>query len=94
MGRKDLKSKAIAYQSLFNLEGGNAVLHDLMDFCHLISNTYCGNRDEFLLNEGKRQVILYILANLNTDVQSLNERIKRKVEEEKQDANDDFNNTY
>jgi len=88
--RGKLKERAIAYQQLFGGPNGDHVLYDLMEFCHMLKATG-SERDE-----GRREVVLYILQNLNIDVKLLNKKIKQKVQEESKNENleIDFGNIY
>lgn len=88
--RGKIRDRAVAYKHLFGTEFGDQVLYDLMEYCHMLKPT---SNDK---DEGKREVILYILYNLNIDIALLDKKIKQKVQEESKDEfkEIDFSNTY
>ena len=60
-----------AYQRLFATEDGQEVLYDLMRKCNFVKPTYDPDIHVAMINEGKREVILYIIEVLNRDVEEL-----------------------
>lgn len=57
-----------AYKEVFNSPNGKLILHDLMSEGHFISPTHT-KRDsvnETLINEGKRNLVLYIICQFKT----------------------------
>lgn len=96
MAKKDLRDKVLCYQQFFDTEEGKVVLYDLMDHTNFLSNLKkkgCDDTDIFI-NEGMREVMVYILAQLNTDIELLDKLIKDKAQEEKDDVPINFNNHY
>ena len=67
----DLVSRAIAYREVFESEKGKLILADLIEHCGLFRNTFSGDVNTMMLNEGKRNVLLYILSILNIDLLNL-----------------------
>jgi hypothetical protein len=58
--------KRIDYRFVFGTEAGRRVFLDLMDFCKLLQPVHTpGDQVETTINEGKRNVFLYIMANVN-----------------------------
>lgn len=66
-----------AFKDTFATESGKIVLQELVRECGLLRNTYRGNSDELLFNEGKRNVLLYILNNINVDLANLLEAARQ-----------------
>ena len=66
------------YKKTFGTEEGKAVLYDLMDAHHFLKPTLTAKNDpiEAAFNEGKRNVILRILAYTNMDIQHIDALIK------------------
>lgn len=67
-----------AFKDTFATESGKIVLQDLVRECGLLRNTYRGNSEELLFNEGKRNVLLYILNNINADLKAILEVAERQ----------------
>ncbi len=57
-----------AYKELFESENGKVVLSDLQNYCHMFHSTYEKDTNTTMLNEGKRNVLLYILSYTNIDL--------------------------
>lgn len=60
--REDIELRKNRYQTCFESDAGSYVLADLYHLCHQGRSTWTGNRDEALINEGKRQVMLHIVS--------------------------------
>lgn len=67
-----------AFKDTFATESGKIVLQELVRECGLLKNTYRGNSEELLFNEGKRNVLLYILNNINSDLKAILELAERQ----------------
>jgi hypothetical protein len=67
-----------AYKDVFASEKGQIILNDLIRECGLLRNCYRGEANDLLVNEGKRNVLLYILSNINVDLNTLIELIERQ----------------
>lgn len=67
----NIVERAIAYREIFETEKGKLILADLIDHCGLFRNTYVGDVNTMMINEGKRNVLLYILSILNIDLPTL-----------------------
>lgn len=59
------------YIKVFSTPEGENVIKDLMEQGYLLTPTYAGDDVKSALNEGKRELVLYILHHLSYDVQSL-----------------------
>jgi len=73
------------FQEVFGSEAGKKVLHDILNRCHMTDPTIRAGdaQEQYLVREGKRQVALYILKQINYDIDEyLNERAKYKMEVE------------
>ena len=66
-----------AYKDLFATENGKIVLADLIKEGFIFRNTFNGNKDSMLFNEGKRNIVLYITSIINTDLKQLLETIEK-----------------
>jgi hypothetical protein len=80
----DLFGKATlvkAYKDIFATEAGKLVLKDLVREGGVLRNSYRGNKEEMLINEGKRNMLLYILANTKTDLKAILELAERQSKE-------------
>lgn len=64
---KDWKS---GYQ-IFRTPEGQAVLHDLLEYCHFLDDTFLPDAHERSAREGRRQVFLRIIQALNLSVEEL-----------------------
>lgn len=60
-----------SYKTMFSGDDGKKVLYDLMKFCHFLHNSYDPNPHKTSFNEGKRDVILYILSILGQDIDKI-----------------------
>lgn len=70
------------YQSCFNSVEGRRILLDLIDNGFLFRPTnIVGDSDGSLINEGKRSLVLYILAQLETNAKDLLDRVTKSREE-------------
>jgi len=66
------------YKRLFESDDGEAVLHDLFRNFFMMRHTYNSkNRDEILVNEGSRSVVLYLLSKIKIDEKKLMEIISQ-----------------
>lgn len=72
-----------AYQRLFATEDGRIVLEDLCKRNYIFDTAVKRNadRDDILINEGKRSAILFILGVLNADLEMYEHILKRQIEE-------------
>lgn len=57
------------YQKVFDTEDGKLILNDLANNFHMMGPTIRpgDNQEQYLIREGMRQVVLYILAKVNYD---------------------------
>lgn len=71
------------YQAVFDSEAGRRVLLDLLDKGHILkpTNSVQFNPTEALLNEGKREMVLYIVGQMKKDVKYIMEMIAVNVKE-------------
>ena len=69
---------AKAYKKVFDSEEGKLVLNDLIRVGGILRNSYRKDTNDFLINEGKRNVVLYILANNNIDLKALLDMVERQ----------------
>lgn len=69
-------SKVIAYKNTFGSQMGKLVLNDLMRTHHMLGTTMGKVKDDVIFKEGERNVILRILKILQTDPETLRQRIK------------------
>lgn len=67
----NIVDKAITYKQIFESEGGKKILTDLAEHCGMLRSSFNGDVNEFLLNEGRRNVFLYILSMTNIDLPAL-----------------------
>lgn len=72
--------RAELYQQVFSGPNGQWVLHDLMDAHGMLSTTIRKDGTIDIGKEGERTVVLRILAQLQTNVAELRERIENHVE--------------
>lgn len=68
---KPLKEKQVLFRNLFSSVEGHRVLMDLAAFCHFDSTTFDPDSAKHSRNEGKRQVILYILQTMKMSIPEL-----------------------
>lgn len=71
------------YKDLFETENGKAVLHDLCNKFYMTSATIRKGEstEDFLVREGMRQVVLYLLSQVNYDLNKyFEERDRYKME--------------
>ena len=65
---KELKDKQTLYMQVFKTEAAKQVLADLRVFCCGTKTTFVkGDRDETLINEGRRQVFMQIMNTIKID---------------------------
>jgi len=67
-----------AYGRLFETEDGQTVLYDLMEKGHFLSPTHDDVKHAADRNEGKRELVLYILRQCSLDVAKVLELIKNE----------------
>ena len=79
---KEMKATISAYKRFFDTRDGKLILNDLMKACHMTSSTMDKDPYETAFNEGARSVVLRILKTTNTNMEQLNELIKRLEEEQ------------
>lgn len=72
------KQRKNDYESTFNSPHGKRVLHDLMRRSHMTGSTFSKDPHEMALKEGERNLMLYILHNLNIR----EDELERLIEEE------------
>ena len=72
-----------AYKNVFDTEEGKTVLYDLLKAGHMIKPTYADKVHEADRNEGKRELVLYILTMMETDEKRLVEMMQESQQEEK-----------
>ena len=71
------------YKELFASDEGKKVLHELMDRFYITKPTVRkGDSEmEYFIREGMRQVVLYIMSNVNYDIETYLQNIeKHKME--------------
>ena len=72
-----------SYKRVFDSEDGNTVLNDLMKKGYILRPTHAG--DDIAAsnkNEGKRELVLYIMTKLNMDADKLKTQIERSKDED------------
>lgn len=79
--------KVESFKKCFSSEEGKVVLSELVKECGMLKNSFRGNTDELLFNEGKRNVLLYILSIINVDLPTLLDTLEK--ERQSQGANDE-----
>jgi hypothetical protein len=78
LSKRDQKliNRVTDYQTIFNSEEGKRVLLDLIEQGFVLRPTQVpGSEIESFVNEGKRNIVLYILAQMETNAQNLLNRI-------------------
>ena len=75
-----------AFKDAFSTEAGKIVLQDLVKECGLFRNSFTGDINSALINEGKRNVLLYILSIINVDLPTL---LKMVEDNRKEISNDE-----
>ena len=74
------------YRAFFKSKHGEKVLYDLMKTHNFFTCTFVkGDRDEMLIKEGERNVVLRILSILKIDPQKLEQMMKKEEEENRDD---------
>lgn len=71
------------YKEAFGTPQGEKVLHDLCNRFHMMGPTIRegDNQEKYLVREGMRQVVLYILAQVNYDINKyMQERDQHRME--------------
>ena len=78
--------KIIDYKDLFETELGQRVVFDLCKRFHYFQTSYNGNVNDTLFKEGERNVINFILFNMQQDpekiLNSFKDMIKKEMEYE------------
>jgi hypothetical protein len=78
--------KLIDYSDLFASEVGQRVLYDLCKRFHYFQTSYNGNVNDTLFKEGERNVINFILFNLQQNpekiLNSFRDMMKKEMEDE------------
>ena len=80
--------KIEAFQRFFDSEDGRTILYDLMTYGNFVSPTYDPDPQKTPLNEGRREVIIYIIEQCNRDIGDIvsfieqQEETRREVEGE------------
>lgn len=69
--------KVEAFKKCFDSEEGKIVLNELVRECGFLRNSYRGNTDELVFNEGKRNVLLFILSIINVDLPTLLDTLEK-----------------
>ncbi len=72
-----------AYKHLFNLPEAKLVINDLMKRGNMMSPTMSKDPNQVFHSEGKRDLVLYILSNINVDNETLAEMIKDSRQEDR-----------
>jgi len=67
MNRTEIEQRVTDFQWVFGTEQGKRVLNDLEKICYGNSSTYKSG-DNIYINEGKRQVLLYIQKWMNKKI--------------------------
>jgi hypothetical protein len=78
LSKRDQKviNRVTDYQTIFNSEEGKRVLLDLMEQGFVLRPTQVAESEiASFINEGKRNIVLYILAQMETNAQDLMNRI-------------------
>jgi len=65
-----------AYQSFFESADGKSILYDLMDKGFFMKPTFEEKVHGSERNEGKRELVLYIVHKMNLDIKQIMELIK------------------
>lgn len=75
------------YKEVFASDEGKQVLHELMDRFYITKPTIRkgDNEQDYLMREGMRQVVLYIMSNVNYDI----ERYLQNIEKHKMEIEHD-----
>lgn len=80
--------KIESYKRFFDSEDGKTILYDLMVYGNFVAPTYNPDPQKTPLNEGRREVILYILEQCNRDIADIvsfiaqQEEVRREVNSE------------
>jgi len=74
-------TKLSRYQRVFSGPDGRAVLYDLMQVAEMLTMNPDADTNQTFIREGKRQVVLRILAYLKADPKQLLERIEEHEDE-------------
>jgi len=73
------------YKDVFSTEAGQRVLMDLVREGSFLQNTFKGDVNGMLLKEGKRNMVLYILSIIKTDLSKLLDAYERQSKENEND---------
>ena len=74
-------TKVHRYQKVFAGPDGRAVLYDLISSSGMLTSNHDANPNMALMREGQRNMVLRILAMMETDANQLLERIKEHADE-------------
>ncbi len=75
-----MKVRAEAYKAMFGSEAGKYVLYDLAKICNAYSSSHVsGDPIQTALNEGKREVYLYIMRILEASDMDAHKRYIQQV---------------
>jgi len=72
-----------AYQSFFETEDGKLILYDLMRAGRMFTKTVGSSPEETSRNEGQRELVVYILEQINRDIEQVIKFIEQQKENER-----------
>jgi len=81
-------SKIQEYLSVFDNDEGKKVLLDLMEKGHILKPTTGLNDRESIINEGKREMVLYIMDMVTYDVETIMKLVSNKDNNTNNDQGD------
>jgi len=73
-----------SYGQVFSTEAGKTVLYDLMEKGYFLNPTMAKDPYESARNEGQRELVLYILTQLNRDPKQVYDFIMQKLKEQEE----------
>lgn len=80
-------ARVIDYKKVFGSVAGKRVLWDIMQEGHMLAPTpHPEDQHAMFINEGKRNLVLYILHILKVDVQKLKKQIDEEIENERRES--------
>lgn len=85
LSKRDKKviNRVVDYQTVFNSEEGQRVLQDLIDQGYVIRPTQVEHSEiASFVNEGKRNIVLYILSQLEINAKDLLTRLTSNIGED------------
>lgn len=84
MNKRIKKTLAIhsCYKTVFRSPEGEKVLDDLLKYCHILNTTFSTDPYESALQEGERNVALYILKKINANVEQMKKFAERQEKEQ------------